>query len=261
MFKMEGFKDTNPINPENSSMLKKLESEDFHEITKDQQLQYLVSNLIRGVINGSQIVKEGDRYFSHKQKLENTTPKENLKLDTISDLVILEYVFSDYDHYYYDYKNHKEEHKNLIINEEADNSVTFDYGLALSPKSYENIYSNDKDIESLKNRIKNTISNYIDVKNRKSETNDLIDKIKEKNNKYLLGNFKDITFFKAVLEKTKVDLTCEDFRYFFETMEKFGVLDEGDMKNQEILAEVLFNDIRKRIEILNQAADEYKVSD
>ena len=126
--------------------------EDFFVVHKNPEFQRLVSYLAKGTINTSDVVKQGDRYFSHKQQLDTVAPgnayyKEEMRADTF----ILRYLFGDYDHEYYpaeDYRMNdarKEanlpeemfqkadiEHQNVVVNQANKNAYYFDFDSAAS---------------------------------------------------------------------------------------------------------------------------------
>lgn len=117
--------------------------EQFFPVTLRPELQRLVSYIFKGVINTADIVKQDERYFSHKQKLEQVTPEDDLYEERIgAENFILRYIVGDYDHHYYppNDKHLQEgdssedrEHRNLVANEERKNSYHFDFDMAGSP--------------------------------------------------------------------------------------------------------------------------------
>ena len=82
----------NAFNPEKASTLGKHQGETYHEITERPKVQYFTSMLLRGGINASQIVKEGDVYFSHQQNLQNIENKRDA-LVSVNEGVVLPKAF------------------------------------------------------------------------------------------------------------------------------------------------------------------------
>lgn len=127
--------------------------EEFFMIHKHPELQRLVSYVVKGTINTSDVVKQGENYFSHKQKLENVPSGEDSYLEEIkADTFILKYIFGDYDHVYYQpgdslrtsFLKKKDisentlratdtEHRNTVVNQERKNAYYFDFEQAGDP--------------------------------------------------------------------------------------------------------------------------------
>jgi hypothetical protein len=232
----------NNFNPERSSMLEKEESEKFQLLYDKPQIQYLISNLARGPINIAQVVKKGDKYFSHHQKFDNLESKKDIKTEFESDMLILNYVFYDNDHSYYKRHINDEEineHKNLIINKEENKGYIFDLDLALYTDFRENIdtkIGRENTVKSITAAINN---NAVLAKNLFEKTNQLLE-----------FNFKDKKFFDSVILKTEVDLSSNEFSEYFKFM-------NSKSKDNNILGNILFNDIVSRLRIIKDVVDDY----
>lgn len=62
------------LKPDITSMIERDPQEIFHEIFTRPHVQYLVSSMIRGKINASQVIKEGDVFFHMHKKLKILPP-------------------------------------------------------------------------------------------------------------------------------------------------------------------------------------------
>lgn len=235
----------NPFNPETTSAREKDEAESYKQLYLRPQIQFLVSSLVRGPMNAAQVVKKGDTYYSHRQKLENTEPKEDTRLSIQADALILQYVFRDNEHVYYkkhraDMGRNQEEHLNLITNKQETRGVLFDFDAAFSPEK------NDP-VEEVKEVLAKDFS--------PEDAEGVARIIQEKTEAYLAGNFISDDMVKAIIKKGDINLTSNEFRPYFSSLNISNEPD-GSEKNEK-LAEVLFNDLHSRFELLKKNAEDY----
>ena len=170
---------------------------------------------------------------------------------------MLKYVFTDRDHELYTdqglirtYVKNNEEHKNIIINSENTRGVVFDFDLALNPLMESNIY-NSEGVNRFMKQVHESISAYSEsyVEQRK-----LMEKVHAKCQAFLNMEFKDDTFFNAVLKKTETDLLSQEFEAFFYYMGEFGAIKKNNLDASE-RAKIMFLDIHKRLILLAAATE------
>jgi hypothetical protein len=252
----------NPFNPEKTSMLKMVEGQKFHKLEKEDRpkVQYFISMLLRGNMNASQVVKEGDKYFSHYQVLEDTSKKENIILSIEADRFILKYVFHDSDHGMaiepeFNRENNTTEEINVITDKNLEKYTVFDFGEAFEPFDLDS----EEDINILQgagpvkfNYKMQSLIEFYGKANKSEDDVKLAKLLLEKTNSFLTGNFKDNTFFNNVLAKSELDLCSSDIQKYFD----FLKINDND-KNYR--ANIMFEDIKLRLKTIQQAAVKYLI--
>ena len=243
------------FNPERSSMLQKQEGEIFHEIDERPKVQYFTSMLLRGDMNASQVIKEGDRYFSHQQNLRNIENKNDVITAIEADRVILKYAFSDNDHGFggeswQDNDTKDIELVNVITDEEFKKYTLFDFGDAFEPKkSSPNVLLG----EESRKKFMDEVAGYMQfhgLGDKNGKDTKLATALLSKVDALCSGNLSDGELFKAALKKSELDLTSSDMQEYFE------FLGEGSAE-AEYRVVVMFNDIITRLSLLRKSAIKY----
>ena len=211
--------------------------EKFHRIDRDGSFQKFLSLLVKGVINVSDIVKIVNDYYTHEQNFDSIeSGKENITIEMEADLFIIRCIFDDYDHNFllgpHPLKLKKKvEHKNLIINESNSKLNFFDFhnafydykrGIILNRLSLEKTFKkifSDNNFEL--NPNKNKIIEILRRKLRFLST--------------LLGE-NELERFKKIIAKSGLNLEDKD---------------RGPR--------VLFDDIRLRLQVLDEVLSELKL--
>lgn len=192
--------------------------EKFHKI--DPRLapsQRLLTLILKGVINISDVVKVGDDYYSHEQNFNYIEPnKEDILAEMIADLFIIRRVFDDLDHKYYlknDYSrasvekkhpNYVLEHHNLRVDEANKKLNFFDFEASDNDWLYKIKVENPKDIKKIfkKEFAKKLFSSDL----QKSTTLDILKKKVD----ILLNLFSGFVAFKKMLQRSEVKLTEDE---------------------------------------------------
>ncbi|HEV7702553.1 MAG TPA: hypothetical protein VGO63_03890 [Candidatus Paceibacterota bacterium] len=131
--------DLKPKHNDRFTYFDKKTGEKFYKILRESgPYQKLVSLMLKGIVNVSDVIKIGDDYYSHKQNFGRIdSRKENIVPEIEADLVILQWVFLDGDHGYstdeedYEYleKNSSvAEHQNLLVDQKNKRFSFFDFG-------------------------------------------------------------------------------------------------------------------------------------
>ena len=250
------------INPEISSFVSKQEGERHREITENPQRQWLVSHLVRGVINCGQVIKEGDRYYSHHQKMDNLEAKNDAIMSHQAEVIILRYAFQDRDHWL--------EHKpNYMTNAGEDNEMPhtfdkyyfYDFGKAFIPdgikwENGEDSVFLEKNNEAFVRGLKVTVGEfeptYYEKFNDMENYSKLLLLSKSKTEQLIQLSFNSLDEFRAVLRSGNIDLNDEQFNNYF----------LGNFRSQpgalslEQREELMFKEIRARLELIGQSAQE-----
>jgi len=271
------------INPEKTSYLTLEDGEKFEKIIQRPQVQYLVSNLIRGTINSAQVIpkpkfdKKGKlldvEYFSHYQNLEKIEAKKDpnsTMIEASVDIFLLRYTFSDGDKIIFLDKSMAGlskhypgafEHSNIITNEHSEEEKNtgrdffkftknyfFDFGRAFSPANcfYRDIPSQDEK-EALIYSLLDMERTYMDSASEveKDEIKTFFTILNKKSEQLLSHTFSDYRVFEEILGKGFVDLTGGDFSMFFNA--NFGHM--ANMTKEEA-GQLMFNELKERLEFM-----------
>ncbi|MBU0998840.1 hypothetical protein KKG24_00815 [Patescibacteria group bacterium] len=214
--------------------------EEFYKIySENGPSQRLLSMLLKGVINVSDVVRVRDEYYSHHQNLNLVEASKDVKNEAKADLFIIFRVFGDSDHIYYENsfdqktlkaKNLKApiEHHNLILDEENKKLTIFDFhkpwieNIKISTEKTNAFYSYLEDFfEDL------ILDRFGEIKER-----NLVLPIIKRKVKMFLGLFSD-----------------EGFKMFEKMIKRSGVA--LDKKNQKDL----FDNLKLRLEALAKALE------
>lgn len=218
--------------------------EKFHKI--DSRLapsQKLLSLILKGVINVSDIVKVGDDYYSHEQNFDYIEPsKEDIIAEVAADLFIIRRVFDDPDHKYYlkndfsrakiekKYPNSVLEHHNLRVDEANKKLNFFDFEV------YGNDWLHKIKIEKpkcIKKMFKREFTNKLFDSDLQKKRKDMTRDILRKKVDILVSLFSDFITFKEMLRRSEVKLTEEE-------------------------QQIIFNNIESRLQILSKALSKIK---
>lgn len=211
--------------------------EKFHKIfpSSSAPLQKLVSLMLKGVINVSDIVKIGKNYYSHEQNFDHLdSSNKDIKAEIKADFFIINRIFEDYDHGYYLHNNSQRirtekkispnsllEHHNLLVDEKKGRLNFFDFGA----NKLKNYYSNEVDFLALEKEFEEDLANRID---KDPKRNEIIDILKKKVN-ILISLYSDNEFerFKKIIQKSGVQLGEEEQKVFFDYIKnKLNVLNK-----------------------------------
>lgn len=215
--------------------------EKFHKI--DPSLapsQKLLSLILKGVINVSDVVRVGDDYYSHEQNFDYIEPgKEDIIAEVTADLFIIRRVFKDPDHKYYlkndfsrariekKYPNSVLEHHNLRVDEANKKLNFFDF------ETYGNDWLHKIKIEKpkyIKKIFKKEFAKKLFSSDlQRSITLDIL----RKKIDILVSLFSDFVVFKEMLQRSEVELT----------------------ENEQ---QIVFNNIMLRLQILSKVLSKIK---
>lgn len=194
----------------------------FHKIYSLVPSQKLLSLILKGVINVSDIVKFEDGYYSHEQNFDHIEPStEDIIAEVIADLFITRRVFEDFDHEYYpkDFldrtriekarPNSVLEHHNLRVDEVNNKSNIFDFESGGKNWLYMVEMKNPKCIKKIFKRefAKKLFSSDL-------QRNMALDILKKKINR-LIGLFSNFVAFKQILQRSEVQLTEDEQQVIF----------------------------------------------
>jgi len=154
-------------------------------ITWSAPWQKLISILLKGVVNVSDIVKVEYYYYSHEQNFNYLDSfQENTESEIKADCFIISRIFGDYDHVYYPHGNSERkeaekkifpssilEHHNLLADEKRGKFSFFDFGATSLGKDYKNPKKNHP---TLINEIKEEITYYFDKDPKRNEILDIL---------------------------------------------------------------------------------------
>jgi hypothetical protein len=197
----------------------------------------LLSLILKGVVNVSDVVKVGDQYSSHEQNFNNLESKEeNVVAEAEADIFIIKNIFGDPDHEYYPV-NHfsrqkiqergvdsKLEHHNLRINETEGKLSFFDLRSTYLVEDT----SLTEDFLELEEKFQKEITK----SKFATEKNAVLDVVKKKVS-ILVSLFLDNEFTR------------------FETIVK-----KSEVKLKEDKQRILFNKIKSRLQALNKVLSE-----
>lgn len=270
----EFLKDNQKVNPAVSSFLEdqiKLEqygytgldklvcidkntNEIYYEIDKNAypEVQKLASLLLKGVVNSVDIVKVGERYYSHNQKSENIEKIiGNIDHEIKANEFILNFIFSDYDHD--DFWGNKHsfpdpqvsgswlKHHNLMIDKNRQKLYYFDFEKLAD--------LNNINTELYKSQIKYSLSDDLLLDSKK----DILNLIKNKLtllSEFVFNNDK-LEIFQSIIKKSGAILSNDNFREFL-----FYASTEKEREQE------LFNEFKNRVDIflsiVEQELEKYK---
>ncbi len=241
------------LNPEQTSMLSKEKGEKFFEVTSFPRSQYLASMLARGVMNVSQIVQEGDRYFSHKQRLETLPPHDDAPAQFIADGLILHHVFQDSDHGLHDdpkRKNKTLEFKNVVFDKDMKRYSIFDVDAFEGAKSYFNVLTTDG--EEFKESIKKWLTedaSLLTEKDSQTAIHSIATVLAKKVDQFLENNFKDKSLLDAAFQKAFPDSNLSELDEYFSShhAQSLSVEEKKDL---------FFKDLITRLSLTREVAKE-----
>jgi hypothetical protein len=195
--------------------------ERFYKIfSYEAQVQKLLTLILKGVINISDIVKVGNNYYSHVQNFDNIKPgTENVLSEIEADLFIIKMVFEDNDHgYYYNsvQKGAVVEHQNLRVSKKDNKFNIFDFGAT----KLDNLKFSRENFSDLEKMFKEEIKRQIGIEHPEYLGFTLPDKVLEilrKKVATLIGLCGDNEFgnFKEIIKKSGIELTEEEQRTLF----------------------------------------------
>lgn len=198
--------------------------EKFHKI--DSSLapsQKLLSLILKGVINVSDVVRVGDDYYSHEQNFDHIEPgKEDIIAEMTADLFIIRRVFDDPDHKYFlknyssrariekEYPNSVLEHHNLRVDEANRKLNFFDF------ETYGNDWLHKIKVEKpkcIKKIFKKEFAKKLFSSDlQRSATLDILRKKVD----ILVSLFSGFVAFKEMLQRSEVKLTEEEQQIIFD---------------------------------------------
>lgn len=206
--------------------------------SREPRVQKFASLMIKGVVNGADIIEKNNKFYSHIQESKNIKDEsENLEQEIFADFALLYMFLNSTDHGWENRHNVKESHDNW---KEAHNTF-IDY---VNNKVYYFDFEKVSGIYDYKdypeNYEKNVIEMNLDfVVNKKEGLEILRDKIE----KIINTTLSDIDIFKSIIKKSGVQLES-DFKNF-----KF----KGNTEDEKI--EDFFNEFKFRAEKILQAVE------
>jgi hypothetical protein len=219
----------------NYRSLKDIETGEIYIEKQDyeMELEHFVALISKGILHVSDVVEKDGEYYSRKMSIENIESSSKEELE--AELFMLLYLFGDWDHEEENLEQArntaKEEgyiegvfrHKNLVKNEN-NQFVHFDYGIALKDTSLAGSF-NSKVTNNLFFRLQakkflhdkfgkefNFRKFKFESKNKEIDSKRFNFELKKKTSQFQEA-LNDKTFFKAVLNKSKINLLSTRFSY------------------------------------------------
>lgn len=211
--------------------------------SRNPRVQKFASLMIKGVVNGADIIEQNGKFYSHIQQSENIkSGSENLKQEIYADFALLGMFLSDTDHGWENQHNVKKSHNswqeahNTFIDYVDDKVYYFDF------EKVSGIYGYKGDPEKYE---KNFIEWNLDfVANKRESLEILRNKMEEIKNTTL----SDLNIFKSLVKKSgiKLDSDFQNFKFIGET---------EDQKMEDF-----FNEFKFRAEQILKAVNKKLVS-
>ena len=190
--------------------------------------QKLFSLILRGAINVSDIVKVGNNYYSHKQKIDEIeASRENILNEIEADRLIFREIFGDIDHIYFLGRHN---HRNLI----TDNIGKVSYFDFKRGFSINEIIQDCRDFSELEKMFRKHIKEHFDSTLDKSITLTIL-----KNKITILGNL------------------LNNFEIFSKMVQRSGISESILNKEKQ---EILFKNIKLRLQVLDKVLLELEPS-
>lgn len=205
---------------------------------EESKVEHFVSLLSKGILNISDFIEKDGKHYSHKMPIENIESSSNEALQ--AELFMLLYLFGDWDHKEISaegaikdaekngYISGISSHQNYIKNE-SNQFVHYDYGRALQDASWisdlpfnpgdkNNLSFKFKTIKFLRDKF-NQGFNFKKFKfepknpeNLETDTKKFNSELSKRTTQFY-DALNDKKFFKAVLDKSKIDLSSDRFFY------------------------------------------------